>query len=358
MRSGRRGSLGSGFPKSWGGGGGGWDVDPVTAFRIFEDIARIDSATAWTVQMSNVVAGQGRFFCDQAVEEIFEGGEKILALALNPPGTAIPVEGGYRLTGQFPFASVCHHAEWCNVLALVMDGDQPRMVDDEPVELLMAIPMSDAEIVDHWDTLGMRGTGSHDVKVQDLFIPEHRAPALVPIEAAANAAWSPAMNNLSVWHLISSISLTSLGIASTALKEFTEIAKAKTAAYQTETVDRKSLAHYRLGEAKATLNAARANMYYTLAGVWETAQAGSFITVEQKCDLQLAGSFAARAACDAVELIAASAGGNAMRHSSSLTRHLRDLRTVTQHAYISTDRYEDVGAMMVGQTQKWPFLFF
>jgi alkylation response protein AidB-like acyl-CoA dehydrogenase len=92
--------------------------------------------------------------------------------------------------------------------------------------------------------------------------------------------------------------------------------------------------------------------------VWETAKAGTYITVEQKCDLQLAGSFAARAARDAVELIAASAGANAFRHSSTLTRHLRDLRTITQHAYISTDRYEDVGAIMVGQTQKWPFLFF
>ena len=99
-------------------------------------------------------------------------------------------------------------------------------------------------------------------------------------------------------------------------------------------------------------------MYYTLESVWDTAKAGNFITVEQKCDLQLAGSFAARAACDAVELIAASAGANAMRHSSALTRHLRDLRTITQHAYISTDRYEDVGAIMVGQTQKWSFLFF
>ncbi len=337
---------------------GGWDVDPVTACRIFEDIARIDSVAAWTVQMSNVVAAEGRFFCDQAVEEIYEGGEQIMALALNPPGTAISVEGGYRLTGQFPFASGCHHADWIMVLGLVMDGDQPRMVEDEPVEKLIALPMSDAEVVDHWDTLGMRGTGSHDVKVRDLFIPEHRAPDLVPIETAANAAWSPAMNNLSIWHMIASVGTTSLGIASTALEEFTEMAKAKTAAYQTESMNRNSLAHYRLGEARATLNAARANMYYTLANVWDTAKAGTFITVEQKCDLQLAGSYAARAACDAVEMIAASAGANAMRHSSALTRHLRDLRTITQHAYISTDRYEDVGAMMVGQTQKWPFLFF
>ena len=337
---------------------GGWDVDPVTACRIFEDIARIDSAASWSVQMSNGVTALGRFFGDQAVAEIYAGGSKILADAFAPPGAAVPVEGGYRFTGQFPFGSGCRYADWFMALGLVMDDGQPRMDEGNPVIRIMAFPMAEAEVVDNWDTLGMRGTGSDDVKVEDLFVPEYLTAALAPIEGAANAAWSPAMNNMSVWHIIASIATTPLGVAATALEEFVAVAKAKTAAYQTETVDRHSLSHYRLGEARATLNAARAGLYDAMAKAWEDAQAGTFITVERKCDLQLAGSFAARAARDAVELIAASAGANAFRHSSSLTRHLRDLRTTTQHAYISTDRYEDVGAITLGQTQKWGFLFF
>ena len=337
---------------------GGWDVDPVTACRIFEDIARIDSAASWSVQMSNGVTALGRFFGDQAVAEIYAGGSKILADAFAPPGAAVPVEGGYRFTGQFPFGSGCRHADWFMALGLVTDDGQPRMVEGNPVIRIMAFPMAEAEVVDNWDTLGMRGTGSDDVKVEDLFVPEHLTAALAPIEGAANAAWSPAMNNMSVWHIIASIATTPLGVAATALEEFVAVAKAKTAAYQTETVDRHTLSHYRLGEARATLNAARAGLYDAMAKAWEDAQAGTVITAERKCDLQLAGSFAARAARDAVELIAASAGANAFRHSSSLTRHLRDLRTTTQHAYISTDRYEDVGAITLGQTQKWGFLFF
>ena len=337
---------------------GGWDVDPVTACRIFEDIARIDSAASWSVQMSNGVTALGRFFGDQAVAEIYAGGSKILADAFAPPGAAVPVEGGYRFTGQFPFGSGCRYADWFMALGLVMDDGQPRMVEGNPVIRIMAFPMAEAEVVDNWDTLGMRGTGSDDVKVEDLFVPEHLTAALEPIEGAANAAWSPAMNNMSVWHIIASIATTPLGVAATALEEFVAVARAKTAAYQTETVDRHALSHYRLGEARATLNAARAGLYDAMAKAWEDAQAGTFITAERKCDLQLAGSFAARAARDAVELIAASAGANAFRHSSSLTRHLRDLRTTTQHAYISTDRYEDVGAITLGQTQKWGFLFF
>lgn len=337
---------------------GGWDVDPVTACRIFEDIARIDSAASWSVQMSNGVAALGRFFSDQAVEEIYAGGSKIMADAFAPPGAAVPVEGGYRLTGQFPFGSGCRFADWFMALGLIMDDGQPRMAEGHPVIRIFAFPMADAAIVDNWDTLGMRGTGSDDVKVDDLFVPEYLSTPLAPIEEAANAAWSPAMNNLSVWHIVVSIATTPLGVAAAALEEFVAVAKAKTAAYQTETVGRHALTHFRVGQARATLNAARAGLYDALAKAWEDAQTGTFVTTECKCDLQLAASFATRSACDAIETLAASAGANAFRHSSKLTRHLRDLRTVTQHAYISTDRYEDVGAITLGQTQKWGFLFF
>ena len=72
----------------------------------------------------------------------------------------------------------------------------------------------------------------------------------------------------------------------------------------------------------------------------------------------LAGTYAVRAACDAIELLAASAGGNAMRQSERFNRHLRDLRTITQHAYLSADRYEDVGAIALGQPPRWGFLQF
>jgi alkylation response protein AidB-like acyl-CoA dehydrogenase len=337
---------------------GGWGVDPVTACRIFEDIARIDSAASWSVQMSNGVAALGRFFCDQGVEEIYDGGNKIMADAFAPPGQAVPVEGGHRLTGQFPFGSGCRHADWFMALGLIMEDGQPRMVEGQPVIRIFAFAMSDAQVVDNWDTLGMRGTGSDDVKVEDLFVPEHLSTPLVPIEQAANAAWSPVMNNVSVWHIVASIATTPLGVAAAAVDEFVAVAQAKTAAYQTETVGRHALTHYRVGQTRAMLNAARAGLYDALAKAWADAEAGTFITSERKCDLQLAASFATRTACDAIETLAGSAGANAFRHASKLTRHLRDLRTVTQHAYISTDRYEDVGAITLGQTQRWGFLFF
>ncbi len=337
---------------------GGWEVDPVTACRVFEAIARVDGAVAWCVQMSNAVTALGRFFSDRAVAEIFDGGNTIMANAFHPAASATEVEGGYRLNGQYAFSSGCRHADWFIGLAVVMDDDAPRTLDGQPVLMMLALPMAEVEVVDNWHTLGMRGTGSHDVKCADLFVPLHRGAALTPIGRANNSAWPAAFDNLSIWHLIASIATTPLGVAQSALDQFVEVARRKTAAYQTETVNRQSLTHYRVGEAHVTLKAARTNFYDAMGQAWASATGGAPIGLQQKCDLQIAASYAARAARDAIEIIAASAGANAFRSECPLERQLRDLRTVTQHAFISTDRYEDVGALMLGQTQKWGFLHF
>lgn len=104
--------------------------------------------------------------------------------------------------------------------------------------------------------------------------------------------------------------------------------------------------------------AANLDQHTSRGSVWESAKADNFITMDQKADLQLAGTHAVRAACDSIELLAASAGGNAIRQSERFNRQLRDLRTLTQHAYMSADRYEDVGAIALGQPPRWGFLQF
>jgi indole-3-acetate monooxygenase len=337
---------------------GGWQVDPVTSFRVFEDISAIDSAAGWLVQMSAAIGGLGLFLGDRAVEEMYKGGNNIFADAFSPPGQSVPADGGYKLTGQFPFASNCKHADWFMALGVVMEGNEPKTVDGMPVVKIHAFPMKEAQIIENWDTLGMRGTGSHDVKATNLFVPEHRTASMAPVTKAANKFWEGSFTNMTVWHTVAQLGMNSLGIARAAMDAFIDMAKAKTPAYQTATVNAQTLAHYRLGHAKAILGGARAYMYETMSRVWESAKAGNFITMDQKADLQLAGTYAVRAACDAIELLAASAGGNAIRQSERFNRHLRDLRTVTQHAYLSVDRYEDVGAIALGQPPRWGFLHF
>jgi indole-3-acetate monooxygenase len=158
---------------------GGLELDPMSAFRVVEEVSRIDSAAGWNLQLSIAAGPFGAWLPDEGAEEIYSK-DLIMAGALFPPAQAVPVEGGYRVTGRTPFVSGCHHCSWFIAPAHVMERTGPRTENGEPVTVLAFLPASDGEIVDNWDTLGMRGTGSHDVAIRDKFVPKHHTGFLGP----------------------------------------------------------------------------------------------------------------------------------------------------------------------------------
>jgi indole-3-acetate monooxygenase len=178
---------------------GGFEVDPITAFQVLEEVSRIDSAAGWNLQLATAFDAFGAWFPDDGAKEIFGQPDATLAGGFFPPRRAVSVDGGYRVTGQTPFASGAHQARWFMGLAQVYDGDTPRLTaDGTPVTLMTICPANDAVIVDTWRTLGMRGTGSHDILMNDVFIPSRRAALLVPLEKPGSA-YEGALYKLTVW---------------------------------------------------------------------------------------------------------------------------------------------------------------
>ena len=112
-----------------------------------------------------------------------------------PPRRAVSVDGGYRVTGQTPFASCAHQARWFMGLAQIHDGDAPRLAADGT--LMTMCPAHEGVIVDTWRTLGMRGTGSHDILMTDVFVPAHRAALLVPLDKPGSVEPRPGTSRLS-----------------------------------------------------------------------------------------------------------------------------------------------------------------
>ncbi len=151
---------------------GGLEMDPLSALRIFEGIAHADGSAAWVASNSTNATLLGQILPDEGAAEMFSDPKVLLGGAAFPPGAAVPVDGGYRVNGQWNFGSACDYATWMLGAALVMDGEAPRLgPDGNPVMAFMFFRMSEAEIVDNWNTLGLRGTGSHDLRVKDLFVP-------------------------------------------------------------------------------------------------------------------------------------------------------------------------------------------
>jgi indole-3-acetate monooxygenase len=327
----------------------------MTAFRVFEEVSRIDSAAGWNLQLACGAEPFGAWFSDDGAHEAFNHPDGILGGAFFPPYKAVAEQGGYRLTGQTPFTSGAHQCEWFLGLAHAYDEDRLRRSENgEPVTLIAAFPAEQVQILDTWHTLGMRGTGSHDILVRDVFVPDRRVAPLVPLERPGSAYQGP-LYRYTVWASIAALSSVSLGIARAAIDDLIELAERKAPAYTVKTLKHRSNVQMSLGEAEALLGAARAYLYEALEEVWHRVCGGEFIDLPGKIKLQLAASHAASASMQVVDLVQSVVGTSGIRQTYRFERHFRDVHTIAQHGYISPSRYESVGQLLFGVPVEWPF---
>jgi alkylation response protein AidB-like acyl-CoA dehydrogenase len=334
---------------------GGFEFDPVSGFRIVEALARIDSAAGWNVAIGNASEPFGAWFPDETTAEVFGPADATMAGAFNPPRKAVPVDGGYRLSGQTTFNSNCHAANWVLGLANIYDGDKPRLGENRvPETLITVFPKSDAEIVDNWDTLGMRGTGSHDIRVENIFVPESRAVPFVRLEKPSSAYSGP-LHRMTVWPPVAINGVSALGIAQAAIDEYIDLAGIKTPAYTAKTLRSRPIVQLRVAHAEAKLAAARVFFHDTFNAAWQTAVGGSFLDMQQKADCQQAASYMVMASAEAVSLIHSIAGTAAIRNEQPFQRHFRDIHVITQHAFVCESRLEAVGQVRLGLEPEWGF---
>ena len=336
---------------------GGLGFEPVAGFRVVEALSRIDSAAGWNVALANANEPFGAWFADDTTEAVFGPPETTLAGAFFPPRKAVPVDGGYELTGQTSFNSNCHAANWLLGEAHIYDGEAPRVDENGvPTVVLTAIPMSSAEIVDNWDTLGMRGTGSHDVKVEQLFVPEERAVPFVPMETPS-PAYSGPFHRMTVWPSVAMNAVPALGVAQAAIDRFVELAHVKTPAYTAKTLRERAMVQYRVALAEARLGAARAFLHDTFNAAWKTALEGRFLDMDERANCQQAASYLAIACAEAVDLVHSVAGTSAIRNDKPFQRYFRDMHVMTQHAFFGEARLEAVGQVRFGMDPDWDFFY-
>jgi alkylation response protein AidB-like acyl-CoA dehydrogenase len=337
---------------------GGLELDPVSAFRVIEELSRIDSAAGWNVAQSNNAEPFGAWFSDETTAEVFGSARTILAGAFFPPRRAVPVGGGYRLSGRCTFNSNCHAATWIGGLAHVYDDGVERLDEKgEPITLITLFPREKAEIIDNWNTLGMRGTGSHDVNVDDLFVPAERAVPFKPLEKPS-PAYSGPWHRLTIWPSVAGAAISALGIAQAAIDEFAKLATKKTPSYTTTMLKDRPIVQLRFAAAVAKVESARAYLHEAFDAAWQGALDGRSLDLAGKARLQLASSHVPTAAAEAVDLIHSIAGTTGIRNDHAFQRHFRDVHVITQHAYVCESRMEAVGQVRFGLDPNWPFLHF
>ena len=155
---------------------GGLETDPITSMQVVEAIAEADAATAWNLMIGATYGIWAAFLPEAGAREIYGTNDAVVAGALRASGIAHAVAGGYRVSGRWAFASGIDHCAWWNGGCVVYEDGAPRPTDTGvPQTVLVFFPATDGERIDTWDTGGLRGTGSHDYAVRDLFVSAVRA---------------------------------------------------------------------------------------------------------------------------------------------------------------------------------------
>ena len=211
---------------------GGLEVEPVEWLQMIEELARINASVGW---LAFINSGVGLTFLDPDRFERFRlrgGGRLILAMNLGRmAGKAVRVEGGYRISGRWPFASGSPFATWLGGLSVVSDGAGSPVVDSsgQPQRLLAIWPADQARLIDTWDGLGLRGTGSGDIEVSDLFVPDDQVNSGVLRRAALRPGAVPHEGDAG-----SGARAHALGVASAALESFVDAVNMKPLAGSTQ----------------------------------------------------------------------------------------------------------------------------
>jgi alkylation response protein AidB-like acyl-CoA dehydrogenase len=336
---------------------GGLETDPVTRALVIEEIGRHDSAAAWTLENPLDWA----FFCarlpDEGAEEIYSRGADILIAAqFGRPLKATSANGGYRISGRAPFVSNCHDADWISSTVCV---DKDECAVGEPEMRMVYFPSAECEIIDGtWDVMGMRGTGSNDISVTDVYVPKSRTFPMAPDFEPGSHYRGPLYRLPLVGAAASGIPTPMLGVARRALDEVTELARTKTPVASSGLLKERALAQVQLGRAEAILRSGRLLLLDTLSEAWRRCVDGETHSLEQKADLLLAMAHAMSSAVQTVELACSIAGTTAFRATNPLERCFRDVETMRHHVFASEQRYGTFGQVYLGVPADFPVVAF
>ena len=333
---------------------GGLGADIVTTLRVIEEVARADGSTGWCVAMGINTFRQSAQLGAEVRREIFHSDPVgVSAGSANPRGRAVAVPGGYRVTGHWFFASGCMHSSAVHGACKVFDGDAPRIgpTGDQEVRIAFFYPKSLARIIDTWNVSGMRGTGSHDIEVDDLFVPEERTFSA----AERRARVTGPMNRMHGFDLAGcGFCCVGLGVARAAIDEFVELANRKVPRGSSDLLRDRVMVQAQVGEAEAVLRAGRALLFDVVEAMWQTVLAAQPITERQRADLRLAMTHAAQCAARATHMVCAAAGTTSIFTSSPLERYARDAEVVTRHNQLQYVNYEAVGRTALGLESNSP----
>ena len=338
----REGLLGMWVPRSLPGGA---ELGPLSSMQVLEDVTYGDPSAGWVLMAACLATGTGgAYLGDEAVSELF-GTDRLPVIAGQGtrPGTATPVAGGFRLTGSWNFASGIKHGSHIHTLGVVPDTGEAR---------IFVLPVGQATLIDNWDVLGLRATGSIDYRIDDVFVPEaftHMATTETP--RRGGRLYSLGIIGLAILcH-----SSWACGIGRRILDELGT--KVRAGVGRTGTLATSEAFHEQYAKAEGKYRAAKAFVREAWGDVSAALDAGTPLTVRQHTLIQLALANITWS-CHEVSEFAYTAAGTVALRSGTMQRLFRDMHAGTQHVTSAPPVIRNTGRELAGVAtgKKWLFL--
>lgn len=318
---------------------GGLEADPVDFYTAVRDIASADGSTGWVASVVGVHPWQVALFDDEAQQAVWGDDQNVrLSSSYAPTGKAVLAEGGFKLSGKWSFSSGCDHCSWVLLGGLVFN-EEGQVVDFRT----FMVPREKYQIVDVWNVVGLRGTGSNDIVVEETFIPE--AFTLSMGETGQCKGPGQAVNDSDLYKLpfhsifTSTIATPIIGMAKGAYSEHVEMQQKRVrAAYLGEKASLDPFAAVRIARSSSEIDAAWALLMNNIREEQDLVARGETIPLELRLRVRRDQVLGTARAIDAIDSLFEASGGRALAEGTYLQRAWRDAHAGRVHAANDPER--------------------
>lgn len=335
------------MPREWGGA----ELDPISQVKVIETLAEANASVGWCVMIGGDNGYFSSFLDMKVAREMFRDVNAVTGSALSQTGKAVRVEGGYMVSGRWPFSSGCQHSTWLLGGCKVYDGDtlQTRP-GDIPETRQVFLPAEAVTILDTWNTIGLRGSGSHDFTVDNYFVPEEQTFSFQELKV-----YNPKPLYQFPMAFMFNFAAVPIGTAQAAMNALIDAGEKPSRQVTLEgrfvpvrQLREESFVQDAVGRASGLIGAARAYLYNVVEDIWDTIQAGHEPSPIQAAQFQSMNVQVFGMCLDAVELMFKARGGSSVYSGSVLETCLRDMHTMDQHVMSSLRAYAQSGRILLG----------
>lgn len=325
---------------------GGAELDPVSGLRVIAAVAELDGSVGWNVMISSAYSFFAGRLPASVAETIYGDSRAAVAGQLQPGGKAEVIDGGYRASGRWPFGSGSQQATWFLGQCAIHENGTPRPgLGGLPEMRLVFVPADQCRIHDTWHVSGLRGTGSHDYSIEDVDVSaEYCFDLLTDQPTREERLYACPVFSM----LTAAVASVPVGIARAALRAFEAIIKTKKSFPSSQPLSEHPTVQGELARAEISARSAEQLLFQAVAEMWQTVQAGTPPTLEQRAAVRLGCINAGLSAAQAVDIVYTLGGSDSIFEKHALERCFRDVHAATQHAAVSPKGLEAAGRVLLG----------